>query len=132
MDIIKLIQSLDLDVGELSLWAVTILTLIQIAPVKVDPWSWIAKKVGRAINGEVLEKFGELEKNQKTAEKDALRTQLLMMIADYPEEKTEILKLSEYYFANLHGNWTATAIFNHWLEKYCDGAKPEWFKGDRS
>lgn len=132
MELIKLIQSLNISVGELSLYIALALTLVQIAPIKVDPWSWIAKKVGRAINGEVLEKFGELEKNQKTAEKDALRTQLLMMIADYPEEKTEILKLSEYYFANLHGNWTATAIFNHWLEKYCDGAKPEWFKGDRS
>lgn len=72
-------------------------------------------------------KLDEIEKNQKTAEKDALRTQLLMMIADYPEEKTEILKLAEYYFSDLHGNWTATAIFNRWLER-CEVAKPEWFK----
>ena len=71
--------------------------------------------------------LAEIEKNQKTAEKDALRTQLLMMISDYPEEKTEILKLAQYYFSNLQGNWTATAIFNTWLEKY-DVAKPEWFK----
>lgn len=31
-----------------------LLTLVQIAPVKVDPWSAIAKALGRAINGEVL------------------------------------------------------------------------------
>lgn len=127
MELIKLIQSLDISVGELSLYIALALTLVQIAPIKVDPWSWIAKKVGRAINGEVLEKFGELEKNQKTAEKDALRTQLLMMIADYPDERTEILKLSEHYFSDLQGNWTATAIFNRWLERY-EVAKPEWFK----
>lgn len=72
-------------------------------------------------------KLTDIEANQKTAEKDALRTQLLMMIADYPEERTEILKLAEYYFSDLHGNWTATAIFNAWVEKY-DVAKPEWFK----
>lgn len=37
-----------------GLGAVALLTLIQIAPVKVDPWSAIAKALGRAINGEVL------------------------------------------------------------------------------
>lgn len=72
-------------------------------------------------------KLTDIEANQKTAEKDALRTQLLMMITDYPEERTEILKLAEYYFSGLHGNWTATAIFNSWLER-CEVAKPEWFK----
>lgn len=32
-----------------------ILTLVQITPIKVNPWSWIAKKVGRALNSEVHE-----------------------------------------------------------------------------
>ena len=72
-------------------------------------------------------KLDDIEKNQKTAEKDSMRSQLLMMIADYPEENTEILKLAEHYFSDLHGNWTATAIFNKWLER-CEVAKPEWFK----
>ena len=31
-----------------------LLTLIQIAPVKIDPWTSIAKALGKAINGEVL------------------------------------------------------------------------------
>ena len=34
--------------GGLGLAAV--LTLIQIAPVKIDPWSAIAKALGRAVN----------------------------------------------------------------------------------
>ena len=34
-----------------GLGTVALLTLIQIAPVKVDPWSAIAKALGRAING---------------------------------------------------------------------------------
>ncbi len=72
-------------------------------------------------------KLDEIERMQKTAEKDALRTQLLMMIADYPDEQTEILKLAQFYFSNLHGNWTATPIFSKWLIEYCDGLKPEWF-----
>lgn len=42
-----------------------LLTLIQIAPVKINPWSAIARSVGRAINGEVLEKVGKLEKEMQ-------------------------------------------------------------------
>lgn len=37
-----------------------LLTLIQIAPVKINPWSWLAKKLGKAINGEVIEKVDDL------------------------------------------------------------------------
>ena len=32
-----------------------LLTFIQLAPVKLDPWSAIARWIGRAINGEVLD-----------------------------------------------------------------------------
>ena len=76
----------------------------------------------------IEEKLTTIEANQKTAETDSLRTQLLLMIADYPEEKTEILKIAEKYFTG-DGNWVATAIFNKWLVAHCEGAKPEWFKG---
>lgn len=124
MTLYDFVQSIDL--VEIPIYLVILMTLVQVAPIKVDPWTWLGKKIGKIINGEVIKKVEELEKNQKTAEKDALRTQLLLMIADYPEEKTEILKLSEHYFSNLHGNWTATAIFNSWLEKY-NVARPEWF-----
>lgn len=78
----------------------------------------------------IEERLTEIEKNQKIAEKDALRTQLLMMIASYPDQKTDILRLGEYYFHKLDGNWIAKAIFNKWLTEYCDGIKPEWFKED--
>lgn len=40
------------------------LTLVQLAPIKINPWSWIAKTVGRAINAEV------------TAELAAIKTKL--------------------------------------------------------
>ena len=34
---------------------VLLLTLIQIAPIKVNPWTALAKAIGRAMNAEVLE-----------------------------------------------------------------------------
>lgn len=40
--------------------AIVIMTLIQITPIKVNPWSAIAKAIGRAINGEVIKKVDSL------------------------------------------------------------------------
>lgn len=49
---------------------VLILSCIQIAPIKVNPWSAIARVIGRAINGEVLE---ELEKVRVTQNETGTR-----------------------------------------------------------
>ena len=73
----------------------------------------------------------DFDKRLRKAEKDALRTQLLVMISDYPHEKREILALGERYFAKppdgLDGNWVMTDIFKSWLKK--EGhSNPEWFK----
>lgn len=43
----------------LALFAGT--TLVQIAPIKVNPWSWLGKAIGRAINAEVIQKVDKLE-----------------------------------------------------------------------
>lgn len=73
-------------------------------------------------------KLTVIEGNQRIAERDALRTQLLVMIADYPLEEQEIIKLAEHYFKDLKGDWYATSIFNKWLERDASCGKPEWFK----
>lgn len=48
-----------MDLNELllpgGLGLVALLTLIQIAPIKIDPWTAIGKALGRALNGDVLE-----------------------------------------------------------------------------
>lgn len=36
------------------------MTLVQITPIKFNPWSWLGKCIGRAINSEVLNKVDEL------------------------------------------------------------------------
>lgn len=45
--------------------AVIILTLLQIAPIKINPWTMIARKIGKAINGDLLEKVESVEKEMK-------------------------------------------------------------------
>lgn len=42
------------------------LSVIQIAPIKINPWTWLAKKIGRAINGDVIERLNEQAKEIKS------------------------------------------------------------------
>lgn len=42
-----------------------LLTIIQIAPIKINPWSAVAKAIGRAFNADVLKKLDELQEQQR-------------------------------------------------------------------
>lgn len=63
---------------------VGLLTLVQIAPVQIKPWSWLLKRLGRAINAEVLEQVesmrqrldGHIEKDE-AAKADGKRAFIL-------------------------------------------------------
>ena len=49
---------------------VALMTLFQIAPIKINPWSWLGKVIGRAINGEVIEKVEALSRDVKQNKAD--------------------------------------------------------------
>ena len=60
------------------------LTLVQISPVKVNPWSWLGKIIGRTLNAEVLEqqkqtqmKLSEHIRNDDKRNADTLRMRIL-------------------------------------------------------
>lgn len=38
-----------------------LMTIIQLAPIKINPWSKIARAIGRAINVEIMDKLNESE-----------------------------------------------------------------------
>lgn len=43
---------------------VVLMTLVQIAPVKINPWSAIGRAIGKTLNGNVIEKLEKMEKVQ--------------------------------------------------------------------
>ena len=53
------VQAILVDGGGLLL---VLMTLVQIAPVKVNPWSWVAKMVGKAVNADVSKELGAISK----------------------------------------------------------------------
>ena len=38
-----------------------VLTLVQLAPIQINPWSWLAKMLGKAINAGVAEELAEIK-----------------------------------------------------------------------
>lgn len=42
--------------------AVAVLTLLQLAPIKINPWSWLASAFGRAINSDLLKEVKQTRK----------------------------------------------------------------------
>ena len=46
-----------------------ILSLVEIAPVKINPWRAVARAIGRAINGEVLESVEDVKRAQRDTRK---------------------------------------------------------------
>lgn len=55
----------DIPIGSYAAWGSVLLIgvtgLIQISPIKVDPWSKLARAIGRAINKDVIDKVNKLE-----------------------------------------------------------------------
>lgn len=43
---------------------VVLLTLVEITPIKLNPWSRLAKAIGRAVNADVLEELQAVKKQQ--------------------------------------------------------------------
>lgn len=93
--------------------------IIQISPIKLNPWSWIAKKIGRAINGEVIEKVEKMESDleaMKTANAER----------DAKNARTKILRFGDEL---LHGTKHSKDAFDDMLlaiteyENYCEEHK---------
>lgn len=61
-------------IGELVGWgavgAAALSTFIQISPIKINPWSALARWVGRAINGEVINEMASLKKEIQGVKED--------------------------------------------------------------
>ena len=68
----------------------------------------------------------DIQKTVNRLEKDGCRTQLLLMMRDYPDERAEIMQLGEHYFGDLDGNWYLSSMFSGWLKSQ-KIEKPDWF-----
>lgn len=74
----------------------------------------------------IADDVANILKEQQKAEKDNLRTQLLVMMYSLPNNHEEIMTLAQRYFGDLKGDWFYSSLFNKWLKEN-NIEKPIWF-----
>lgn len=80
---------------------------------------------------DIEERLDKISTQLEAQERNQCRTQMLLLISDYPNESAEIMKVAEHYFTpqdkgGLGGDWYLTNLFNRYITERKIG-KPEWF-----
>ncbi len=68
------------------------------------------------INSGTNQKLDTIIEKVDKAELDATRSQLLALMSDYPDNESEILKVADYYFNGIDGDWYMTDLFTKWAD----------------
>ena len=113
-----LIQEFALQVltGKSALVLVVVFSVVQVSPIKIHPWTWLARIIGRAINGEVLDKVDQLE----------VRVDKLKGVMDERAAKDARTRILRFGDECLHGDRHSKEHFDQILrditeyETYCD------------
>lgn len=97
--------------------------LIEITPIKFNPLSWLAKKIGQAFNGEVMKEIGTLKAEVKDIKKDVSDIREEAKEREATSRRTRILEFGDEI---LHGVNYSKEHFDSILmdcseyEYYCD------------
>jgi hypothetical protein len=96
---------------------VLLMTIVQITPIKLNPWSFLSKKIGRAINGEVIDKVDQLSQDVSDLRDECGEREATL-------SRTHILRFGDEI---LHGiphskeHYHQILIDISMYEDYCDG-----------
>ena len=69
MSLMEIKELLSENTGTLLVIVAIAMTLIEVTPIKVNPWSAFGRWIGRIFNGDVLKKLDTLEKGQHETRK---------------------------------------------------------------
>lgn len=96
----------------------------EIAKMHSEDVERLRKERDEMIQG-ISEILNEIREQTQKNEKDNVRTQLLVLMADYADDTSELMHCAEHYFKDLKGNWYATPLFIKFLKEH-GIAEPEW------
>lgn len=81
--------------------------------------SWCISQVLKDTNERLDGMSGQLDQLQV----ESTRTQLITLMSNYPDNKSEILKVADKYFNEYNGDWYVTELFEQWADKHDVDAK---------
>ena len=69
--------------------------VIEVAPIKINPWSFLANKLGRAFNKEVLNEISTLKSRVDTLDERVQQSEALQSERDAKTARTNILRFGD-------------------------------------
>lgn len=102
---------------------VVFLTLVEITPIKISPWSWLAKNIGKAFNGEVMKEMSHLKQEVQSIKTDVSDIREEAKEREATNRRTRILEfgdeiLHEVDYSKEH--WDSILMDISVYENYCD------------
>lgn len=99
------------------------LALIEITPIKINPLSWIAKKIGSAFNGEIMKEISHLKQEVKIVKNDVSDIREEAKEREATNRRARILEfgdeiLHEVDYSKEH--WDSVLMDIGAYEAYCD------------
>lgn len=96
----------NMTIGELVGWgtvaAAALSTVVQISPVKINPWSALAQWIGRAINGEVIKEVASLKADIQGVKADIEGVKAADAERDAKSARARILQFGDELIENEH------------------------------
>lgn len=77
-----------------------LMTAVQISKIQINPWSWLARHAGRAINGEVMDQIGKINEKIDRLETDIGNARMMDEQRDIEQRRVRILRFGEEILRN--------------------------------
>ena len=107
---------------------VVVLTLVQITPIKLNPWSWLGRKIGRMLNGEVLDQMDKLNTKVDNVDKELSDHKAKSAEREATQCRSRILRFGDEILHGVlhsHEHYLQILLDIDEYEEYCD-AHPDY------
>lgn len=102
ISILEVLSNTGIDTLGLSVLIIVLFSLIQISPIEINPWSFIARVVGNALNKDVIRRINDIEEISKASRDE--------MLENYKETKHEITGLRKELYETKQELYETRAI----------------------
>lgn len=105
-----------IDIPTYLIGAVIGATVIQIAPIKIDPWTWLFRWIGRWLNQEVMDELESVKRHVDLIEMQAEKREAISSrnrIIRFSDEILHSIRHSKEHFDQILRDCTC-------YERYCD------------
>lgn len=93
-------------------------SIVAVVGALIAGFAYVTEQVNAAIDERVGEVEQKLEVQRQEQELSLTRLELLTLIHDTPENRTEIERVAKHYLCDLKGDWYMTGVYSAWAEQH--------------